>query len=165
MHQSPNPGQSLASVELTPGNQLQGGCETDKNYLYLSVFRCVDKIFTMNIKIHRIYEYTEPQSEIRILVDKLWPRGISKAEARLDDWWKDIAPSSKLRIWYGHDTDKWDEFREKYTDELEKKKDLIGEKLAELDKRKTIVLLYGAKDKDHNQAIVLKEFLENNFQG
>lgn len=119
----------------------------------------------MNIKIHRIYEYTEPQSEIRILVDKLWPRGISKAEARLDDWWKDIAPSSKLRIWYDHDTDKWDEFREKYTDELEKKKDLIGEKLAELDKRKTIVLLYGAKDKDHNQAIVLKEFLEKNFQG
>ena len=118
----------------------------------------------MTINIHRIYEFTEPRSEIRILVDKLWPRGISREEARLDDWWKDVAPSTKLRKWYRHDTSKWEEFQEKYLGELRSNRSLISEKLEALDSDKPLVLLYGARDKEHNQAVVLKEFLESEFK-
>ncbi len=114
----------------------------------------------MNIVIHRIYEYTEPQDEIRILVDRLWPRGISKAEARLDDWWKDLAPSNELRTWFGHDPEKWAEFRKKYIAELDGMKSEISKKLEKLDLRKKICLLYGAKDEKHNQAVILKAYLE-----
>lgn len=117
----------------------------------------------MRIQIHRIYEYTEPQDEIRILVDKLWPRGISRAEARLDDWWKDIAPSTELRNWFGHDPEKWEEFKERYIEELNSKKALITQKLKALDPGKTILLLYGAQDHEHNQAVVLQEYLEQTF--
>jgi len=117
----------------------------------------------MTVKIHRIYEFTEPQDEIRILVDKLWPRGISKEEARLDDWWKDVAPSTKLRKWFRHETSKWEEFREKYIEELRIQKEQIGQKLSALDLDKPLVLLYGARNKERNQAVVLKEFLEKEF--
>ena len=117
----------------------------------------------MTVKIHRIYEFTEPQDEIRILVDKLWPRGISKEEARLDDWWKDVAPSTKLRKWFRHETSKWEEFREKYIEELRNQKEQIGQKLSALDLDKPLVLLYGARNKERNQAVVLKEFLEKEF--
>src|SRR5690606_14066397 len=117
----------------------------------------------MTVKIHRIYEFTEPQDEIRILVDKLWPRGISKEEARLDDWWKDVAPSTKSRKWFRHETSKWEEFREKYIEELRNQKEQIGQKLSALDLDKPLVLLYGARNKERNQAVVLKEFLEKEF--
>ena len=117
----------------------------------------------MTLKIHRIYEFTEPQDEIRILVDKLWPRGISREEARLDDWWKDVAPSTKLRKWFRHESSKWEEFREKYLEELRNQKDEIALKLSALDLSKPLVLLYGARNKERNQAVVLKEFLEKEF--
>ena len=117
----------------------------------------------MRIQIHRIYEYTEPKDETRILVDKLWPRGISRAEARLDAWWKDIAPSTELRNWFGHDPEKWEEFKAQYTEELDANKELISKKLKEIDIEKPILLLYGARDEKHNQAVILQEYLEQNF--
>ncbi|MBY5958069.1 DUF488 domain-containing protein [Membranicola marinus] len=114
----------------------------------------------MQIKIKRIYDDKGSNDGIRILVDRLWPRGVSKEEANLDEWWKEIAPSDELRKWFDHDEDKWAEFKKKYKKELDDLSSELTKKLDELDLRKTIVLLYGAKDENHNQAAVLKEYLE-----
>lgn len=112
----------------------------------------------MKISIQRIYDSEMSGHGHRILVDRLWPRGISKEEAALDGWWKDLAPSSDLRKWFGHDPGKWSEFREKYLHELSGNKELAKEHLAEV--TGSLVLLYGAKDEKYNHARVLKEFLE-----
>ena len=115
----------------------------------------------MHIKIQRIYDDKSNNDDIRILTDRIWPRGISKQEAKLNAWWKDIAPTDKLRKWFDHDPDKWDDFKKKYIKELDEKKKDLTEKLENLDLRKTIIFLYGARDNEHNQAVVLKEYLEN----
>jgi len=112
----------------------------------------------MTIKLHRIYEEDGPQG-YRVLVDRLWPRGVSKAEADLDDHWKDLAPSDDLRKWFGHDPDKWSEFRKKYLHELAEKSAAAREHLEHVPDR-NLVLLYGARDKKHTHAIILKEYLE-----
>lgn len=111
------------------------------------------------IKLKRIYEEPAESDGFRILVDRLWPRGISKEKAQLDLWLKEIAPSNELRIWYHHDPTKWSEFEKKYKEELKIKKDLIAE-LKELAKEhKSITLLYGAHDIKQNQAVVLRDIL------
>lgn len=119
----------------------------------------------MALKIERIYTKPADMDGYRILIDRIWPRGISKENAALDEWYKDIAPSTELRKWFGHDPDKYSEFKSRYEDELgdnpacEKFAELIQDKLAEGD----VILLYGAKDETHNQAVVLKEYLEKNL--
>lgn len=115
----------------------------------------------MKIRIKRIYEEKSEKDGNRILVDRLWPRGISKKEADLTDWWKEIAPSDDLRKWFNHDPEKWSEFKKKYKKELSDKKSNLENLLNDLDKRQRITLLYGTKEKDHNQAVVLKEFIES----
>ncbi|HLU95031.1 MAG TPA: DUF488 family protein [Membranihabitans sp.] len=117
----------------------------------------------MHIEVQRIYENHDHLEGTRILVDRLWPRGISKVEARLDSWWKELAPSTELRKWFHQKDDNWSDFKVRYFTELDSKKSLIAEKLKDLDLRKTLILLYGAKDTDHNQAVLLKEYLEDNF--
>lgn len=112
----------------------------------------------MNIKIERIYEDSSEQG-YRVLVDRIWPRGISRENANLNDWWKELAPSTELRKWFNHDDDKWADFRNKYLHELSGNKDKAKECLASVSKP-TLVLLYGAKNKRHNQAVVLKEYFE-----
>jgi uncharacterized protein YeaO (DUF488 family) len=112
----------------------------------------------MDIKIHRIYKNDVPPG-YHVLVDRLWPRGVSKGEADLDAHWKDLAPSSDLRRWFDHDPDKWSDFRKKYLHELSGHKAKAKEHLEEVD-QKTLVLLYGAKDKKHSHAHVLKAYLE-----
>ncbi|GIT97735.1 DUF488 domain-containing protein [Sulfurovum sp. TSL1] len=112
----------------------------------------------MNIKIHRIYDDDVPQG-YHVLVDRLWPRGVSKDEADLDGHWKDLAPSNDLRKWFDHDPDKWDDFRKKYLKELSKHKKQAKGHLEEVS-QETLILLYGAKDKKHTHAHVLKEYLE-----
>jgi uncharacterized protein YeaO (DUF488 family) len=112
----------------------------------------------MNIKIHRIYDDDTPQG-YHALVDRLWPRGISKEEADLDGHWKDLAPSDDLRKWFDHDPGKWADFRKKYMSELSESKDKAKDHLEEVI-QKNLVLLYGAKDKEHTHALVLKEYLE-----
>ncbi|QQZ08798.1 DUF488 domain-containing protein [Heyndrickxia vini] len=113
------------------------------------------------IKIKRAYE---PISEVdgkRILVDRLWPRGISKEKANIDEWMKNIAPSNELRKWFNHDPEKFDKFREKYKEELDNTElhdDL--KKLRKMNDEGTVTLVYSAKDEEHNQAIVLKQYLE-----
>src|SRR5699024_4673813 len=118
----------------------------------------------MPVEIARIYEEKNSHGNIRILVDGIWPRGISKEEAKLDYWLKDVAPSNDLRIWFNHDAEKYEEFKEHYKKEIEtgEQQDAL-EKLKKLTVKhqKNISLLYGAKDKEHNQAKVLKEILDH----
>lgn len=110
-------------------------------------------------KTRRIYDKPGEEDGYKILVDRLWPRGISKERANLDLWMKDIAPSNELRKWYGHKVDKWPEFKTKYLEELHEKKDLIKQ-LKTLEKfHDKVTLLYSAKDEDHNNAVVLEELL------
>lgn len=114
----------------------------------------------MKIITQRIYA-ERPEKGYRVLVDRLWPRGVSKEDALLDDWCKDLAPSGDLRKWFHHDTQKWPEFRKKYLQELEDHKNRAEELMAEASRAKTqLVLLYGARSEIQNQAVVLKEFLE-----
>jgi uncharacterized protein YeaO (DUF488 family) len=111
------------------------------------------------IKIKRIYDLASPKDGKRILVDRLWPRGIRKDEAKIDEWLKDIAPSNELRKWFSHDPSKWQEFKKRYEKEL-KDKSLILKRIRNEVKTGTITLLYAAKDEEYNNALVLKEILE-----
>lgn len=111
------------------------------------------------IQIKRVYEPYNHSDGFRILVDRLWPRGVSKEKAHADLWLKEIAPSNELRTWFGHDPKKWDEFEKRYKEELKEKEPLISQ-LKELEKEhKQVTLIYGAKDTEHNQAIVLAKVL------
>jgi uncharacterized protein YeaO (DUF488 family) len=115
----------------------------------------------MHIETVRIYENTEASDKLRILVDKLWPRGISKDEAHLDHWYKQWAPNDELRKQFHQDKISWEEFQKQYKKELKDNKDHILNDLESLDNRKSILLLYGSKNKSENHAILLKDFLEN----
>lgn len=111
------------------------------------------------VTIKRVYEDANKDDGYRVLVDRLWPRGVSKEKAKLDLWMKEIAPSTELRKWFGHDPAKWTEFQAKYKEELRSHKELL-EELRELEKKhKAVTLLYGAKDTQHNEAIVLETLL------
>jgi len=108
------------------------------------------------MKIKRVYEAAHIEDGKRILVDRLWPRGLTKEKARVDLWLKDIAPSTELRKWFGHEPLKWDEFKERYIEELknnEKQTSVLKEHL----KSGMVTLVYAAKDEEHNEALVLKE--------
>jgi uncharacterized protein YeaO (DUF488 family) len=110
------------------------------------------------VKLKRVYDQPEKADGKRVLVDRLWPRGIKKEDARLDLWLKDIAPSDDLRKWFSHDPSKWREFRDRYRHELNDKPDMI-EDLKKAARQGTITLLYAAKDADRNNAVVLKEII------
>ena len=112
----------------------------------------------LTFQIKRVYEPASKTDGTRILVDRLWPRGLSKEKAKIDVWKKEIAPSNTLRKWFGHDVTKWEEFRKKYTAELKENKEAVASLLGEL-QNKNATLLFGAKDREHNNAVVLQEFL------
>ncbi|MDA8174847.1 MAG: DUF488 family protein [Nitrospiraceae bacterium] len=111
------------------------------------------------IKIKRAYDPFSPDDGRRILVDGLWPRGIKKAGAHIDEWMKDIAPSAELRKWYAHDPAKWEEFRKKYKSELKTKPELVKKLKSEAAKG-TVTLVFAARDAEHANAAVLKEILK-----
>ena len=115
----------------------------------------------MALRIKRVYEPSDDEDGKRILVDRLWPRGLSKKRAHVDAWLKDVAPSPELRRWFGHDPDKWNEFRRRYRAELENSPEAV-EALKEEIGKSNATLLYGAKDEERNQAIVLREFITGN---
>ncbi len=112
------------------------------------------------IKLKRVYEEPGEDDGRRILVERPWPRGISKQEARIDEWLKDVAPSPELRQWFGHDPARWDEFKKRYWSELARNTAPVQE-LREKAARETITFVYAAKDEEHNGALALKEFLES----
>lgn len=114
------------------------------------------------LKTKRIYEKPEKSDGTRVLVDRLWPRGIKKEEADIDLWLKDIAPDTELREWYSHEPRRWREFKLRYFKELDQKEILI-KKIAGLNKRKTVTLLFSAKEEKMNQAEALKQYIERNY--
>ncbi len=112
------------------------------------------------IRIKRVYESVEAGDGKRFLVERLWPRGMKKETLEMDGWMKDVAPSDELRHWFGHDPAKWEEFRHRYTAELKEKCDFWKPLLGEA-RHGTVTLLYSAHDQEHNNALVLKEVLED----
>jgi len=114
----------------------------------------------MVIRIKRIYEPATEEDGFRILIDRLWPRGIKKEKAKIDMWLKEIAPSNELRKWFSHDPEKWKEFKKKYAKELAAKPELL-KKMRQIEREKgTVTLLYSARDLEHNNAATLKAVLE-----
>ena len=110
-------------------------------------------------KVKRVYEPVEASDGKRILVDLLWPRGLSKERAKVDEWLREVSPSPELRKWFEHDPAKWAEFKRRYAEELKEKEDVLDRLRAEA-KKGTVTLLYGAKDEEHNQAVALLGLLE-----
>ena len=114
----------------------------------------------MSIKLKRIYEPFSEDDGYRILVDRLWPRGVSEEAAHIDLWLRRIAPTTELRTWYGHEIEKWPEFQQRYKKELETHEELLG-LIGDIERhRKTVTILFGAKDEKHNEADVLIEVLK-----
>ena len=111
------------------------------------------------IQLKRVYDAASRRDGLRILVERLWPRGISKAKAGVQLWLKDVAPSPKLRKWFNHDPAKWAEFRKRYLAELEEKGDLLA-LLRHRAQEGPVTFVYAASDEEHNSALVLKEYLE-----
>jgi uncharacterized protein YeaO (DUF488 family) len=112
-----------------------------------------------DIRLRRIYEPPAPDDGARVLVDRVWPRGVSKDEAALTLWLKDVAPSTALRTWFGHDPARWSEFRDRYRQELEANGEAV-ERLRALTRAGRVTLLYSARDEAHNQAVALAEFMQ-----
>jgi uncharacterized protein YeaO (DUF488 family) len=111
------------------------------------------------IKLKRAYEKASADDGFRVLVERLWPRGVSKTDAKLDLWLKDVAPSPELRQWYSHDVAKWNEFQKRYRTELKTHKDVL-QLLQEKSASGTLTLVYAARDQEHNSALLLKQVLE-----
>jgi uncharacterized protein YeaO (DUF488 family) len=111
------------------------------------------------IRLKRAYESAEPSDGLRVLVDRLWPRGLHKDESRIDLWLKEIAPSDELRKWFGHDPARWDGFQQKYLAELRDRADLLRT-IEDALHEGPVTLLFAAHDEDHNNAVALKEVLE-----
>ena len=111
------------------------------------------------IKLKRAYDVATPDDGARFLVERLWPRGVAKADLPLEGWLKDIAPSARLRTWYHHDVARWPEFRTRYLAELEHNAEAL-DPLRRAVRHGTVTLVYAARDVEHNSAVVLKEFLE-----
>ena len=114
----------------------------------------------MKIRIKRAYDKPEAGDGIRILVERLWPRGLSKKNAKVDMWLKDIAPSTELRKWYSHDPAKWKEFRKRYFQELNKNREAVKE-LLDIAEGKDATFVYGSKEEKYNSAAALKDYIEN----
>lgn len=111
------------------------------------------------IALKRVYEPVEAADGTRLLVERLWPRGVRKDALTLDAWLKDVAPSTELRQWYGHNPERWQEFRRRYAAELDARPDAWAP-ILQADRSGTVTLLYSAHDNEHNSAVALKDYLE-----
>ena len=114
----------------------------------------------MTISIKRVYDPRATQDGRRVLVDRLWPRGLSKADAKIDHWPKDLAPSTELRKWYGHDEAKWKQFKRRYFTELKRKPDDV-QSLLDYVRGSKVTFLFGSKEERLNNAVALKEYVES----
>jgi len=112
------------------------------------------------IRVRRVYDLPSKEDGYRVLVDRLWPRGVSKSDAQIDEWLKDVAPSDELRKWFGHEPARWNRFKSRYFQELAKKTALLEQLRAKESTSGVVTLLYGAKDQQHNNAVALKEYLD-----
>ena len=116
------------------------------------------------IRLRRVYDAPGSEDGFRVLVDRLWPRGLAKEKLACDLWLKEIAPSPGLRRWFGHVPERWEEFRRRYIAELDHQPELVAQ-LRERARTSPLTLLYAARDEVHNQAMVLKEYLEGGRSG
>ena len=116
----------------------------------------------MDIQLKRVYEKPEDSDGIRILVERLWPRGLSKEKAKIDLWLKEAAPSTELRKWFGHDPEKWGEFKKRYYVELQDNKLVIKDTLEQ--HKETITFVYASKEETYNNAVALKEYVDKLFK-
>ncbi|RWG80540.1 MAG: DUF488 family protein [Mesorhizobium sp.] len=116
------------------------------------------KMFNERVKLKRAYETPVADDGTRVLVDRLWPRGVKKTEAAIDYWMKELAPSTELRKWFGHDPARWDEFRRRYAAEIHQHRDELGQ-LRSLMQEGAVTLVFSAHDEAHNDAVVLREIL------
>jgi uncharacterized protein YeaO (DUF488 family) len=114
------------------------------------------------IKVKRIYAPPSPDDGLRFLVDRIWPRGLSKEAVKLDAWLKELAPTNELRHWFGHDPARWDEFQRRYFAELDKIP-TVKQTILPTKRRETVTLLFAARDTVHNNAVALKSYLEQNL--
>lgn len=111
-----------------------------------------------DVQLKRAYLPASPEDGTRILVDRLWPRGVRKADVAIDQWMKDVAPSTELRHWFGHEPSRWEEFQHRYKSELAHNAELVNE-LRAIAKKGRLTLIYSASDELHNQAVVLRDVL------
>ncbi len=118
----------------------------------------IQELPARRVQLKRVYEPAAPEDGMRVLVDRLWPRGLRKADAAIDRWMKDIAPSTELRQWFGHDLERWPEFRRRYTTELQQQAAAVDE-LRELARGGRVTLVFAAHDEAHNDAVVLRDAL------
>jgi uncharacterized protein YeaO (DUF488 family) len=116
------------------------------------------------IKLKRVYEAAEEDDGVRVLVDRVWPRGLSREQARVDLWIKELAPSTELRKWFAHDPAKWQEFRRRYHAELAEKDEALEQLQRTCYDNPVVTLLFAAKDREHNNAVALKEYLRGGWQ-
>lgn len=116
------------------------------------------KIVAANVKLKRAYQPAAAEDGTRILIDRLWPRGVKKTDAAIDQWPKELAPSTELRQWFGHDPERWPEFRRRYAAEIRQHADLL-EPLRQLAQQGTITLVFAAHDEEHNNAVVVRNLL------
>lgn len=124
-----------------------------------TIFKLLPEVESGMFKLKRVYEKHSPTNGAQFLVERLWPRGIRKSELRLDGWIKDAAPSTALRKWFGHDPAKWNEFRRKYFAELDDYPE-AWEPLLKASRKGPVILLYSSHDTEHNNAVALKQYLE-----
>ena len=115
-------------------------------------------IHASQLRLKRAYEAPAKEDGVRILVDRLWPRGLTKSKAAINHWMKEVAPSAELRKWFGHDPDRWPEFRRRYREELRRHAAVLDE-IRELAQQGPVTLVFSARDERHNDAVVLKEAL------
>lgn len=116
------------------------------------------------IRLRRVYEPAAPEDGERVLVERLWPRGMRKADLQMDAWAKDVAPTTELRRWFGHDPAKWEEFQRRYRGELDTEPEAWAP-LLEAARKGTVTLLFSSHDAEHNNAVVLKSYLEAQLRG
>ncbi len=116
------------------------------------------------IRLKRVYEPEKPDDGLRYLVERLWPRGIRKEALHVDDWLKEAGPSTELRKWFGHDPQKWDEFRRRYFAELDSAPER-WQPIAEANRQGTVTLLFSSHDTEHNNAVALKDYVEHHARG
>jgi|SRR5215472_4778107 uncharacterized protein YeaO (DUF488 family) len=117
------------------------------------------RLVGVGLKVKRVYDAPAKSDGRRVLVDRIWPRGLKKSEARIDEWLRKIAPSTGMRKWFNHDPRKWEQFKKKYGAELKEHREEV-EKLGRDSRKRTVTLLFGAKDTAHNNALALKEYVE-----
>ncbi len=157
--------QSRKASEAYEDAKIRGLCDEGARECAIEAMRAKDAgvVPMMNLELKRIYDEPSPDDGTRVLVDRLWPRGVAKAKAAIDEWAKDLAPSTELRQWFDHDADKFDDFAQKYRHELKKKQQAIDDLLKRIDKRKRLTLLTATKDLQISHAAVLEQYLKQSL--